>query len=129
MHDNTPDHPYSLVRSADGRTAYVSGVLPYDAAGSVVTERDRAVVCVVEELAARLRTVGLGLDAVVKTTVFLTDLSWRDAVNRVWFDTFSPPRPARTAVEVRRLPRDSPIEIEAVAQLPQGHRVIPEPAP
>lgn len=117
--EETLDHPYSLVRVA-GPTAYVSGVLPYDAAGEIVRERDAAVDAVLAVLEARLGNAGFGLQHVVKTTVFLTDLTWRDAVNAAFHRTFQPPRPARTAVEVRALPRGAAIELDAVVHREAG---------
>lgn len=113
-HGESVDHPYASVHSRDGVTGYVSGVLPYEDDGSIARDRDRACERVVEVLAQRLEAAGFGLEDVVKTTVFLLDLDWRSAVNRVWFDRFTEPRPARTAVQVSRLPGDSGIEVEAI---------------
>lgn len=116
------DHPYSLVRTVDGRTAWLSGVLPYDPSGSGEVVRGGRPADVIAAALATLRhrveCAGATLDDVVKTTVFLTDLSWRDALNDAYASTFTPPLPARTAVEVSRLPRDAAIEIDAVIQLP-----------
>jgi 2-iminobutanoate/2-iminopropanoate deaminase len=108
-------HPYSEVRISTGGIAYISGVLPYDSDGSIVTEEKRAPETALTELASRLENVGLTLNDVVKTTVFVTDIAWRDAVNHAYLAAFSSPMPARTIVEVRNLPQNSPIEIEAVA--------------
>jgi 2-iminobutanoate/2-iminopropanoate deaminase len=110
------DHPYSLVRTADGRTGWVSGVLPYGPDGRLVTERDTAIEAALDVLATRLADAGARLDDVVKVTVYLTDLGWRDALNAAFVRRFRPPFPARTAIEVRRLPRDAPIELDAVVQ-------------
>ncbi|MGH2684233.1 MAG: RidA family protein, partial [Actinomycetota bacterium] len=103
------EHPYTLVRRA-GPTAYVSGVLPYGLDGEIVHDRDEAIERVLAVLAERLDAAGLSLDDVVKTTVYLTDLAWRDALNVAFHRGFRPPRPARTAVEVRALPRGAAIE-------------------
>jgi 2-iminobutanoate/2-iminopropanoate deaminase len=125
------DHPYSLVRTVDGRTAWLSGVLPYDPSGSGDVVHDAAPGEVIAAALATLRTrvecAGATLDDVVKTTVFLTDLSWRDALNDAYASTFTPPLPARTAVEVSRLPRDAAIEIDAVIQLPPGSSHVMKP--
>jgi enamine deaminase RidA (YjgF/YER057c/UK114 family) len=107
-------HPYSEVRVTGG-TAYVSGVLPYAADGSIVQEESVAPEIALAVLATRLEKVGLTLHDVVKTTVFVTDITWRDAVNRAYLKAFRSPMPARTIVEVRNLPQSAPIEIEAVA--------------
>ncbi len=63
-----------------------------------------------------------GLDKVVKTTVFLKDLG-RDfgAMNAVYAENFGEHRPARSTVEVARLPRDVLVEIECIAVVAQDH--------
>jgi 2-iminobutanoate/2-iminopropanoate deaminase len=119
------DHPYSLVRTVDGRTAWLSGVLPYDPSGSgavVEGTPGEVIAAALATLRTRVECAGATLDDVVKTTVFLTDLSWRDALNDAYASTFSAPLPARTAVEVSRLPRDAAIEIDAIV-------VVPTPPP
>jgi 2-iminobutanoate/2-iminopropanoate deaminase len=108
------DHPYSLVRTVDGRLGWVSGVLPYGPDGAIVTDRDAAIDAALDVLAARLQDAGADLGDVVKVTAYLTDLGWRDALNAAFARRFRPPLPARTAVEVRRLPRDAPVELDAV---------------
>lgn len=109
------EHPYSLVRCSDGRTGYVSGVLPYEPDGrSLAAEPKRAVERVLAVLEERLHAAGFRLADVVKTTVFLTDLEWRPIVNEVFYRRFNEPRPARSAVQVSRLPGDAAIELEAV---------------
>jgi 2-iminobutanoate/2-iminopropanoate deaminase len=113
--DNSPGHPYSTVRSLPNGLHFVSGVLPYDSDGRLVTHGDRAVETCVAELARRLAATGLTPDSLVRTTVYLTDIGWRDAVNAVYARTFQPPMPARTTIEVSKLPAGSPIEIDAVA--------------
>lgn len=114
------DHPYSLVRTVDGRLAWVSGVLPCGPDGVVVQDAADAIDAALTVLAERVGEAGASLDDVVKVTVYLTDLDWREALNAAFGDTFTPPRPARTAVEVRRLPRGAPIELDAVVQVPAG---------
>lgn len=108
------DHPYSLVRSPDGVTGYVSGVLPYAEDGTLERDPTVAAARVLRVLRERLEAAGFSLQDVVKTTVFVTDMGWRPAVNAAYHDAFVDPRPARTMVEVSRLPSDSPIEIEAI---------------
>jgi 2-iminobutanoate/2-iminopropanoate deaminase len=112
--DNSPSHPYSLVRDLGNGLAFVSGVLPYDEAGNIVQDQRSAVEAVLDVLEQRLAEAGFDLSSVVKTTVFLTDLAWRDAVNEVFYDAFAPPMPARSAVQVVALPRGAAIELEAV---------------
>jgi 2-iminobutanoate/2-iminopropanoate deaminase len=71
-----------------------------------------------------LRTVlasrSLGLDAIVKTTVFLKNFADFGRMNAVYAEVFGAHRPARTTVEVSRLPLDALVEIECIAALPDG---------
>jgi 2-iminobutanoate/2-iminopropanoate deaminase len=122
MEENSATHPYSLVRMVGDGTGYVSGVLPYGADGAILTDAADAPRRVLAVLGERLAAVGCSLGDVVKTTVYVTDIEWRDSVNRAWMDAFAPPMPARTLVEVSRLPQDSRIELEAVI-----HRSSPSP--
>ncbi|KOR76878.1 RidA family protein [Paenibacillus solani] len=64
---------------------------------------------------AILEAAGTSLDQVVKTTVFLKDMNDFVAVNEIYGDFFSEPYPARSAVEVARLPKDGLVEIEVIA--------------
>ena len=66
-------------------------------------------------LAAVLEAAGSGLDRVLKTTVYLTDMEDFSEMNRIYAEVFGTHRPARAAVEVSRLPKDVLVEIEAVA--------------
>lgn len=65
---------------------------------------------------AILEEAGASLDHVVKTTVFLKDMNDFAAVNEVYSTFFKEPYPARSAIEVARLPKDGLVEIEAVAR-------------
>lgn len=119
MHSiGSPDeehHPYSLVRAVDG-IGWCAGVLPYGPDGELVHEPAAAVDAALRTLQERLEEAGSSLDEVVKVTVFLADIGWRPHLDAAWLRTWDAPRPARTAVEVRRLPKDAGIEIEAVVQ-------------
>ena len=64
---------------------------------------------------AVLEAAGSGLDKVVKTTVFLKDMNDFAQVNEVYGSFFAEPYPARSAVEVARLPKDGLVEIEVIA--------------
>ena len=70
---------------------------------------------VLDNLTAVLDASGSSIDRVVKCTCFLADMNDFAAMNEVYQDYFSDPPPARSAIEVARLPRDVRIEIEAVA--------------
>jgi len=68
-------------------------------------------------IAAILRAAGTDLDHVVKTTVFLKDMNDFAQMNSVYAEVFGSVKPARSTVEVSRLPKDALIEIEAIAVL------------
>jgi 2-iminobutanoate/2-iminopropanoate deaminase len=68
-----------------------------------------------KNLAARLATVNLTLADVVKLTYFVTDITLRDEANQQLIEHFAHPRPARTFVEVSRLPYGASVEIDAIA--------------
>jgi len=72
---------------------------------------------VIANIKALLATQGLDLSDVVKATVFLADMNEFTAMNEVYASHFSEPYPARSTVQVARLPRDARVEIEVVAQV------------
>jgi|SRR5688572_16669327 2-iminobutanoate/2-iminopropanoate deaminase len=79
--------------------------------GGIVEQTEQ----VLKNLEVVLRAAGSGLDDVVKTTVFLADMNDFARMNEVYGKFFKKPYPARSTVQVARLPRDAKIEIEAVA--------------
>jgi 2-iminobutanoate/2-iminopropanoate deaminase len=100
-----------------GDFVYISGQIPLDPATSRVVEgdfKDQVKQCL-RNLASILKREGLGLENVVKTTIFLKDLNDFAALNEVYGPYFSGVRPARSTVEVSRLPLDVMVEIEAIA--------------
>ena len=64
---------------------------------------------------ALLAAAGTSMDKVVKTTVFIKEMNDFGAINEVYADFFQAPFPARSCVEVARLPKDVMLEIEAIA--------------
>jgi 2-iminobutanoate/2-iminopropanoate deaminase len=70
---------------------------------------------VLENLKAVLEAADCYLENVVKTTVYLTDMNDFAAMNETYAETFGTTRPARTTVEVSRLPKDARVEIDAIA--------------
>ena len=70
---------------------------------------------VLDNLAAVLEAAGAGFDRVTKTTVFLTDIAEFAAMNEVYAERFGPHRPARSTIEIGKLPRGARIEIECIA--------------
>jgi len=108
--------PYSQA-IVHGGLIYTAGQIPLDpATGEIVggDVRDHTV-RVLENLDAVLRAAGGSLRSVIKTTVFLRDLNDFAAMNEVYARYFGEHRPARSTVQVARLPRDSTVEIEVVA--------------
>ena len=111
----TAEHPYTEAYDDDG-TVYVSGALSVGPDGTVVGGRRPALDAALEKLRVRLGTVGLGLADVVKATYFVTDVSLREEANEQFVEMFAEPRPARSFIEVSRLPYGATVEIEAVAR-------------
>ena len=75
---------------------------------------------VLNNLSAVLEAAGSGLQHVVKTTVFLKDMNHFPLMNEAYSEFFSENAPARSAIEVSRLPRDVLVEIDCVAELPDS---------
>lgn len=110
--------PYSQGIAA-GNTAYVSGQLPIDPATGAFPEGIQAQTKQsLTNVKAILEEAGLTMDAVLKTTVFLSDMNNFGAMNEVYASFFTEGSfPARSAVEVARLPKDALVEIEVIAAL------------
>jgi len=110
--------PYSQAIRA-GNLLFASGQIPIDPVTGAVVDGDIAAQTrrVFENIAGVLKAAGASLDHVVKTTVFLADMNDFAAMNAVYGEYFSLPAPARSTVQVARLPRDARVEIEVVAVL------------
>ena len=102
--------PYSQGIEANG-FVYCSGQLPIDVATGTmpkgIKEQTR--------VKAVLEAAGLTLDNVVKTTVYLADMSLFGPMNEVYGETFTAPYPARSAYAVKELPKQALVEIEVIA--------------
>lgn len=100
-----------------GDWLYISGQIPLDPATSRVVEGpfEEQVRQCLRNLAYLLKAAGMGLDDIVKTTVFLKDLNDFAELNKIYGTYFTGVKPARSTVEVARLPLDVRVEIEAVA--------------
>jgi len=112
--------PYSQGMRA-GEFVFTSGQLPMPPNGE--RESDDVVQLTRQALAnisAILSDAGASLSDVVKVVVFLTDMKDFGAMNSAYAEAFSEPYPARSCVEVSRLPKGVPIEIEAVAWIGGG---------
>ncbi|HEY8141253.1 MAG TPA: RidA family protein [Kofleriaceae bacterium] len=109
--------PYSQAIRA-GELVFCSGQIALDpASGELVGGGDVAAETrqVLANLGAVLKAAGVGPERVVKTTIFLVDIGDFAVVNRIYGEMFPEAPPARSTVEVRRLPRDARVEIEAIA--------------
>ena len=110
--------PYSTANIC-GSLCFMSGMLGIDPAtgalaeGGVEAQARQAMA----NIGAVLGELGLTPDAVLKTTVFLKDLNDFGKVNAIYADFFGPDYPARSCVEVARLPMDALVEVEAIASV------------
>ncbi len=101
-----------------GDMVFTSGQLPVNpATGELVTEIKEATKQSLENVKAVLEQAGSGLDKVVKVVVFIKDMNDFVPMNEVYAEYFKENPPARSCVEVARLPKDAPIEIEAIATI------------
>ena len=111
--------PYSQAIQA-GSFLFLSGQIPIDPkTGELVKEDIRQQTQqVLENMRGVLESQSLKMEDVVKVTIFLKDMGSFTQVNDVYSTYFPSSPPARSTVEVARLPRDADIEIEAVAFTP-----------
>ncbi|UBH15319.1 RidA family protein [Macrococcus armenti] len=95
---------------------YTSGQIPLTLQGELVSDDVQAQTKqVLENLSAVLKDSGASLDSVVKTTIFISDMNDFPLINEVYGEYFHTHLPARSCVEVSRLPKDVKVEIEVVA--------------
>ena len=112
-----PLAPYSPAIRFDSRLVFTAGqvgLLPGTTQlveGGVTAQARQTL----ENLKTILEAAGAGLDTVVKTTVFLADMDDYGAVNQIYAEYFTADPPARSAVQVARLPVNALVEIEAIA--------------
>ena len=108
--------PYSQAVRA-GNLVFASGQIPIDRAtgqfvpGGIAEQTEQ----VLHNLTAVFAAAGVGMDQVIKTTVFLADMDDFTAMNEVYGSFFGEDPPARATVQAARLPRDARVEIEAIA--------------
>jgi 2-iminobutanoate/2-iminopropanoate deaminase len=108
--------PYNQAIKANG-IVYTAGQIPLDPAtgevvpGDISAQTER----VLQSLSAVLEAAGSSLDRVVKTTCFLTDLNDFPAFNAVYARYFAEAAPARSTVQISKLPRGVAVEVEAIA--------------
>ncbi|MBO9483429.1 MULTISPECIES: RidA family protein [Gammaproteobacteria] len=116
----TPDAPPAIGPYSQGmrfgNLVFTSGQLPIDPETGEVSEdtKQQAHQCL-KNLKAVLEAAGSGMDRVKKVTVFVRDMDEFSNINEVYKQYFKVPFPARSLVEVARLPKDVKVEIEALA--------------
>lgn len=100
-----------------GNLIFVSGQIPVDPKSGKIIEGDIEVQAKrsLENLKAVLESYSIGMENVVKTTIFLKDMNHFSRVNKIYGEYFTGQFPTRSCVEVSRLPKDAAIEIEAIA--------------
>jgi 2-iminobutanoate/2-iminopropanoate deaminase len=107
--------PYSQAIKLGG-LLFTSGQIPLDASGQLVEGGiEEQTHQVFRNLEAVLAAAGAGFQDVVKATVFLKDMNQFVTVNSIYSSYFGDHKPARSAVEVARLPKDVFVEIEVIA--------------
>lgn len=108
--------PYSQAIEANG-LVYTSGQLPIDpstgafAPGGIQEQTHQSL----KNIKAILEAAGTGMHKIIKTTVYLSDMSNFAAMNEVYAQYFQAPYPARSAVAVKDLPKAALVEIEVIA--------------
>ena len=108
--------PYSQAQIV-GDLIFTSGQIPIDpATGAIAVGLEAQAHQVFQNLAALLKAAGSDLSKAVKTTVFIKDMNDFAAINAVYAQYFTDPFPARSCVEVARLPKDVLLECEVIAE-------------
>ena len=110
--------PYSqAVKIQAGKLVFCSGQIPIDPRSGEIVGKTSAEQCkqVMDNIAGLLKAAGSDVSKIIKTTIFMTDLRDFVMVNEMYSTYFTSDTPARSTVEVSRLPKDVKIEIEVVA--------------
>ncbi len=108
--------PYSQAIQI-GKLIFTSGQLPLNVAGQMADDIQEQTRQSLTNIKSILETAGSGMEKVIKTTVFLSDMNNFAQMNEVYASFFAAPYPARSAFQVARLPKDALVEIEAIAAL------------
>jgi len=111
-----PIGPYNQGIVASGSFLFIAGQVPIDPHNGQVIQGDIKTQTrqVLKNLQAITHQAGAAIESVVKTTVFLKDMNEFAGMNEVYAEFFKIDPPARSTVEVARLPRDVKVEIEAI---------------
>ena len=113
-----PIGPYSQAIRANG-LLFISGQVALDPKTGEMTEADirKQTERVLENVRGIVEAAGSKMNHIVKTTVFLKDMNDFGTMNEVYGGYFTSTPPARSTVQVSRLPKDAPVEIEVIAML------------
>lgn len=116
VHAPKPIGPYSQAIRA-GDFVFLSGQIGIDPEAGKITAKDAVgqTTQALKNIRAILTAAGLSAEHVVKTTIFLSDMNDFAVVNEAYGEFFHDDPPARSTVQVARLPMDAKVEIEAIA--------------
>ena len=106
--------PYSQAVRC-GNLLFTSGAIPFDADGNCSSDIAQQTRQCLKNVKAILAAAGAQIADVVKVTCFIADMEQFATINQVYSEFFAEPYPARSCVEVSRLPKDVGVEIEAIA--------------
>jgi len=109
--------PYSQAIKVGG-FVFTSGQLPMDPeSGELINDIKKATARSLDSVKAILEEAGSSMENIIKTTIFVKDLDDFAAVNEVYGTYFGDEPPARSCVQVAKIPKDAKVEIEAIAKL------------
>ena len=109
--------PYSQAQIT-GNLVFTSGQIGIDpATGTLAEGLEAQANQVFKNITALLEAAGSGMNKVIKTTLFIKDMNDFGKVNAIYAQYFTEPFPARSCVEVARLPKDTLVECEVIAEL------------
>ena len=109
--------PYSQGKVVDN-FVFTSGQIPLAADGALVSgDFRKEAIQVLDNIKEILNSSGSNISNIIKLTVYLTDLSLFNILNEVFEDYFGEIKPARSTIEVSKLPKDARIEIEAIGYI------------
>ncbi|NBI05988.1 RidA family protein [Senegalia massiliensis] len=109
--------PYSQAIKV-GEFVFTSGQLPMDPeSGELINDIKKATARSLDSVKAILEEAGSSMENIIKTTIFVKDLDDFAAVNEVYGTYFGDEPPARSCVQVAKIPKDAKVEIEAIAKL------------
>jgi 2-iminobutanoate/2-iminopropanoate deaminase len=110
--------PYIQGAITSNNLVFTSGQLPINPeSGELLTEIKAASLQSLKNVMAVLEEAGSSIEKIIKVNVFLNDMDDFAAMNEVYADFFKDNKPARSCVEVARLPKDAVVEIEAIAEI------------